>query len=188
MVEADPTPGEDPASAGGHVEARAQPERNETPTERLDRNWEDLLQELRVVQTGVQLLTGFLLTLPFQSEFATIDAVQRAAYLATVSCAITATGFLVAPVSLHRLIFRRHLRRPMVTVAHYLALTGLFLLAAAIVGVVFLTFSVVSGTTVGVAATAAAALLLVALWAVLPLSIRRQAPTAETASRHDGLP
>jgi hypothetical protein len=166
--------------------AAEQPERNETPTERLDRNWEDLLQELRVVQTGVQLLTGFLLTLPFQSEFRGIDDFQRRAYLATVVCAITATGFLIAPVSLHRLIFRRHLRKPMVTIAHYLALTGLTLLAGSIIGVVFLTFSVVSGTTVGVVATVAAALMLVALWAVLPLSIRHRVPSAVTDSPSNG--
>lgn len=105
------------------------PARDEAPTERLDRNWEDLLQELRVVQTGVQLLTGFLLTLPFQTRFTDVEDLQRNAYLTTVACAIAATGFLIAPASLHRLVFRRHLRRRMVTVAHYLALIGMALLA-----------------------------------------------------------
>src|SRR4051795_12144025 len=81
--------------------------RDETELERLDRNWTDLLQELRVVQTGVQLLTGFLLTLPFQNRFVLLESYQRTAYLATVACAIGATGFLIAPVSLHRLLFRR---------------------------------------------------------------------------------
>jgi hypothetical protein len=157
--------------------------RHETPTERLDRNWQDLLQELRVVQTGVQLLTGFLLTLPFQSEFASIESFQREAYLITVGCAIAATGFLIAPVSLHRLMFRRHLRKPMVTVAHYLALVGLSLLACAVVGVVLLTFCVVSGDTVGIIAAVVAALMLITLWAVMPLSIRRRLPEALDDSR-----
>jgi Family of unknown function (DUF6328) len=150
--------------------------RHETPTERLDRNWQDLLQELRVVQTGVQLLTGFLLTLPFQSQFVSIGTFQRTAYLITVGCAIAATGLLIAPVSLHRLMFRRHLRRRMVTVAHYLALSGLCLLAGAVVGVVLLTFSIVAGDAAGVAAAVLAAALLVALWVVLPLAIRRRLP------------
>ena len=66
--------------------------RSETETERLDRNWASLLQELRVVQTGVQLLTGFLLTLPFQQRFDVLDGDMRVLYLATVSCAFSPLG------------------------------------------------------------------------------------------------
>jgi hypothetical protein len=162
----------------GHETARAEAERDETPLERLDRNWEDLLQELRVVQTGVQLLTGFLLTLPFQDRFADIEDFQRHAYLVTVGCAISATGFLIAPVSLHRLLFRRHLRRQMVGIAHYFALTGLALLACAVVGVVLLTFGLVAGDTAGAVAAVVAAVLLVLLWVLVPLRLReRAAPT-----------
>ncbi|MDT0264450.1 DUF6328 family protein [Jatrophihabitans sp. DSM 44399] len=62
--------------------------RHETPTERLDRNWTDLLQELRVVQTGVQLLTGFLLTLPFQARFEKLSTFQQDVYLITVGCSV----------------------------------------------------------------------------------------------------
>jgi hypothetical protein len=79
-------------------------ERGETPLERLDRNWSDLLQELRVVQTGVQLLTGFLLTLPFQSRFAELHTFQQNVYLTTVACAVAATGFLIVPVLVHRVL------------------------------------------------------------------------------------
>jgi hypothetical protein len=146
---------------------------DESPTERLNRNWEDLLQELRVVQTGVQLLTGFLLTLPFQSRFADIESFERDAYLITVGCAIGATGFLIAPVSLHRFVFRRHLRDRMVSVGHYFALIGMALLGCAIVGVVLLTFSLVSGDTGGLVAAGVAAALLIALWLVVPLRLRR---------------
>jgi hypothetical protein len=149
--------------------------RNETPTQQLDRNWEDLLQELRVVQTGVQLLTGFLLTLPFQTRFAHLGHFERNTYLVTVACAIAATGFLIAPVSLHRFVFRHHLRRQMVTVAHYLALAGLLLLACAVVGVVMLTFGIVLGHSAGVVAAALAAGMLVVLWAMLPLWLRSRA-------------
>src|SRR5436309_15969109 len=94
-----------------------QKERNETPTERLDRNWGDLLQELRVVQTGVQLLTGFLLTLPFQQKFSRLDSGARGIYLFAVAASIVATGFLQAPVSVHRALFRKHRRKETVQLA-----------------------------------------------------------------------
>src|SRR3954453_19461469 len=106
-------------------EDQHQDDRDETPTERLDRNWTDLLQELRVVQTGVQLLTGFLLTLPFQARFATLTQAQKNIYLATVTAAVISTCFLIAPVSLHRLLFRRHARAATVNVSHRLAILGM---------------------------------------------------------------
>src|SRR6201996_4292485 len=89
--------------------------RGETETERLDRNWNDLLQELRVVQTGVQLLTGFLLTLPFQARFTQLGEFQQNVYLVTVGLAVSATGVLVAPVAIHRMLFRRHARLALVS-------------------------------------------------------------------------
>ena len=149
--------------------------RDETPTERLDRNWTDLLQELRVVQTGVQLLTGFLLTLPFQARFATLDSFQQNVYLITVILAVCSTSFLIAPVSLHRLLFRRHARAKMVEVAHRLALTGMTLLGASLVGVVLLIFDVVRGRTAGFVAAGLVALVVVGLWVALPLALRREA-------------
>jgi len=146
--------------------------RHETPTERLDRNWSDLLQELRVVQTGVQLLTGFLLTLPFQTRFAQLSTFQQDVYLVTVAASVAATGFLVAPVSVHRLLFRRHARRAMVVVAHRVAMIGTALLGVAMAGVVLLIFDVLRGRTVGVIAAVVAAALLIALWLGLPWAIR----------------
>jgi O-antigen/teichoic acid export membrane protein len=146
--------------------------RGETETERLDRNWSDLLQELRVVQTGVQLLTGFLLTLPFQSRFTALSSFEQNVYLATVVASVAATGFLIAPVSLHRTLFRRHARLATVSIAHRLALIGMVLLGCAILGVVFLVFDVLHGHPAGTVATAAAAVLLIALWLVLPWTVR----------------
>jgi Family of unknown function (DUF6328) len=81
MTDRSPDPAEDkPSDAEWN---RAQ--RGETSLERLDRNWADLLQELRVVQTGVQLLTGFLLILPFQSRFEQLTTTQQTIYLVTLS-------------------------------------------------------------------------------------------------------
>ena len=147
-------------------------ERHETPTERLDRNWGDLLQELRVVQTGVQLLTGFLLTLPFQQRFDTLTDAERAVYLAAVAASIVATGFLQAPVSVHRALFRRHRRRETVELAHRLAIVGIVVLAMAIIGVTTLIFDVLVGGAGGAVAGAIAAALLVVLWLVIPLGVR----------------
>jgi uncharacterized protein DUF6328 len=150
-------------------------QRGETSTERLDRNWTDLLQELRVVQTGVQLLTGFLLTLPFQARFAQLHRFQENVYLVTVSFAVAATGFLIAPVAIHRVLFRRHARQLMVTAAHYLAIIGTALLGSAVVGVVLLLFDVLRGRTVGVAAAVITAAIIGALWVLVPWTIRSRA-------------
>jgi hypothetical protein len=147
-------------------------QRGETEVERLDRNWADLLQELRVVQTGVQLLTGFLLTLPFQARFATLGLFQQNTYLVTVGLAVGATGFLVSPVLVHRVLFRRHARLALVSAAHRLALIGTSLLGAAVVGVVLLLFDVLRGRAAGYIAAAATLAGLLLLWLALPWAIR----------------
>src|SRR2546423_4815797 len=81
--------------------------RRETPLERWDRNFSELLQELRVAQTGVQVLFAFLLTLPFTNRFERITGVQRGTYVVTLVAAAAATALLIAPVSYHRLVFRQ---------------------------------------------------------------------------------
>src|SRR3954467_10613661 len=149
-------------------EDRNQQERDETPTERLDRNWGDLLQELRVVQTGVQLLTGFLLTLPFQQKFSQLSSAERAVYLVAVSTSIVATGFLQAPVSVHRALFRRHRRKETVDLAHRLAIIGIFPLGCAVVSVTLLIFEVLLGWFWGLTAAVITAVLLIVLWFVVP--------------------
>ena len=130
------------------------------------------MQELRVAQTGVQLLTGFLLTLPFQSRFADLTDFQRNAYLFTMSCSVVATAFLIAPVSIHRMLFRRHARRATVQVGHRLALIGIVLLGLSMVGVTLLIFSVVLGDRAGAVAASVIGAVLLALWLVLPLIVR----------------
>jgi hypothetical protein len=150
-------------------------ERNETPAERSDRNWSELLQELRVAQTGVQLLTAFLLSLPFQQRFATISSNQKTVYLAVVVLSVAATGVLVAPVALHRAVFRRNEKKLVVDIAARLAEIGLALLAAAVSGVVLLIFLVTVGPRAGLIAGVAAAGLLLVLWLLLPLGVRRRA-------------
>ena len=147
-------------------------ERSETATQRLDRNWASLLQELRVVQTGVQLLTGFLLTLPFQSRFERLNEHIQVLYLVTVACSVGATVLLAAPVGIHRLLFRRHRLNTLVSMAHRATYAGLLLLGAALVGVVVVVFDTVAGTTAGLIAGLCALLALVAFWVALPLLLR----------------
>jgi hypothetical protein len=150
--------------------------RSETEAQRLDRNWLSLLQELRVVQTGVQLLTGFLLTLPFQPRFDSLDTTMRVVYLTTVACSISATVLLEAPVALHRLLFRRHRIESVVSLAHRFAYTGLLLMGVAMAGVAVLIFGAVAGPTAGAIAGACALAAELGFWVLLPLRVRHQAP------------
>lgn len=147
-------------------------ERGETEIQRLDRNWSSLLQELRVVQTGVQLLTGFLLTLPFQQRFDVLSEHMRLVYLATVSCSVGATVLLIAPVAMHRLLFRQHRLRVLVSAAHRCAYLGLGLLGAALTGMTAIVFAAVSGRNAGFVAGACALALFTVFWLLLPLLLR----------------
>ena len=149
--------------------------RDETPTERLDRNWNDLLQELRVIQTGVQLLTGVLLTVPFQQRFTQIGEGQKVVYLVTVGCSVIATILLQAPVSLHRVLFRQHQRRATVQVAHRLAIAGQVFLGLAVTGVVTLVFDVVLGNAAAVIGAALTLGLVTVFWIVIPFGERTDA-------------
>ncbi|MFC7492214.1 MULTISPECIES: DUF6328 family protein [unclassified Knoellia] len=156
------------------MESAPAADRDETDTERFDRNWDELLQELRVTQTGVQLLAGFLLTLPFQQRFATITEVQRNAYLAALATAVLATALFVAPVSAHRLMFRRHAKAELVRFADIAARTGLVVLAISITAATFLIFDVVMGRGVALTAVAVAVTVFAVNWWVLPLVVRHR--------------
>lgn len=147
-------------------------QRQETETERLDRNWGSLLQELRVVQTGVQLLTGFLLTLPFQQRFSLLDDTMQIVYLATVSASVLSTALLIAPVGMHRLLFRRHRLATLVSAAHRFAYAGLALLGLAVTGMTVIIFYAVVGLTPALVAGACALLLFAGFWFVLPIRLR----------------
>jgi Family of unknown function (DUF6328) len=147
-------------------------QRGESEIERLDRNWNSLLQELRVVQTGVQLLTGFLLTLPFQQRFDVLSESMRIVYLVTVGCSVGATVLLVAPVGIHRLLFRRHRLQVLVSAAHRCAYAGLALLGTALTGVTAIVFDSVAGRTAGLVAGACALGLFAFFWWALPLLLR----------------
>lgn len=142
--------------------------RREPDPETLTRNWSELLQELRVVQTGVQILTGFLLTVPFSNRFSSLAGWQRDVYLAVLLGSTMVTALVVAPVAFHRVLFRRRQRWWLVEAANHAARVGLLLLAPEIAGVVLFVFGVVLSATAGIIAGAAMLVVLVTAWLVVP--------------------
>ncbi len=145
--------------------------RQETAAERLDRNWNELLQEFRVTQTGVQILFGFLLILPFQSSFTDVDGPQRLLYLLILACVTISTVCILAPVMAHRLLFRRQRKARLVDLGSTLIKISLAFLGAALVGAVGLTVSVVSTHSTAWIAASATLVLMVVLWFVVPLTM-----------------
>ncbi|SCD51863.1 hypothetical protein GA0115251_110146 [Streptomyces sp. TverLS-915] len=133
----------DAAAPGRRPGATRTPGRSETREERADRKWADLLQELRVAQTGVQILFGFLLTVVFQQRFTTLSDTDRMIYVVTVVLGAATTGALVAPVSFHRLLSGQRLKPETVRWAGRLTLVGLALLLATMASSMLLILRVV---------------------------------------------
>jgi hypothetical protein len=147
--------------------------RGESEIQRLDRNFLELLQELRVAQTGVQILFAFLLGIVFTPRFVELDVWQRVVYVLTLTLAAGAAAVLIAPVMYHRLVFRRRLKRQIVEVTHRHALVGLSLLLTSLVGALTLAVSLVIGLW-AVLLCGALAGTFGAIWFWIPLSHRRQ--------------
>lgn len=151
----------------------------ESEAVRLDRNYLELLQELRVAQTGVQVLFAFLLGIAFQSRFTQIESYQRGIYLTTLVAAACAAITLIAPVAIHRMLFRRHQKDELVVLTARLAAVGLIFLAAAILSAVLFVLDVVVNLTVAIMLTGVLALLLGGLWYLLPAEVRRRRPSRD---------
>ncbi|UJP11570.1 DUF6328 family protein [Microbacterium sp. KUDC0406] len=150
--------------------------RNESPDSRADRNWNELMQELRVMQTGTQILTGFLLAVAFQPRFADLDDVQRTLYVALVVGAATATVLALAPVGLHRLLFHQHRKPELVRVANRLVKADLVVIGAVTVGVTALILDVTLNRTAAVVAAIIGVIVVLVLWVALPIGLKRDRP------------
>jgi hypothetical protein len=148
-------------------------ETDESESQRLTRNLNELLQELRVTQTGVQILTGFLLTLPFSQRFGTLDTLQKSAYLAILCGSVIATGLIIAPVAFHRVLFRHGERPWLVKAANRAALGGLTFLGLTTSGVVWLVFDLVTDRTVAGIAGVVSLVFFAGLWAGAPMRAPR---------------
>ena len=145
--------------------------RNETEDEKLDRKWGDLLQELRVMQTGAQLTAGFLLTLPFTTKFPSLDDFQVTLFLVLVLVAALTTAAVITPVAVHRRISGEHVKERLVATAHRLVGVGLTLLAMLVTGIVVLIFDVVVDRTAALVAGAVVGAILAGLLVALPLKL-----------------
>ena len=145
--------------------------RDETLDERLDRNWGELLQELRVTQTGTQILTGFLLAVAFQQRFGELTPGQHRLYLALIVTAVLTTALALTPVYLHRALFRRHAKAVLVAVSNVLVRIVLLGVALVLAGTMVLIFDVVAGRRDAVVVAVASVLVLLAL-ASLPRLVR----------------
>jgi tellurite resistance protein TehA-like permease len=149
--------------------------RNETREEQLDRNWAELLQELRVLQTGVQILAGFLLTLPFQQRFEKLDAFQVGLYLVNVVIATLTTAFILLPVSVHRRLFRQRLKETLVSSADTITKIALGGVGTLSVGTAALVFDVTAGRPAGLTAGGILLAVLLILLVYIPLRLNRRA-------------
>lgn len=147
--------------------------RDETENERMDRNWNEMLQELRVTQTGTQILSGFLLTLAFQPRFAELDGFQRGLYVALVVLAAVTIVLGLAPVNLHRALFRQQLKPSVVSFGHLALRLQLVGVALVVVGVVLLVIDVAVGRMAGVIAAVGVVVVIIAA-AVAPPILRRR--------------
>jgi Na+/melibiose symporter-like transporter len=148
--------------------------RDESEAERADRNLGELLQELRVAGLGVQVLFGFLLSLPFTNRFSKLSASQRDLYLADLLLAAIATALLLGPVAYHRLVFRLGEKEQLVRAASAMAIAGLATVGLAVSVAVLLVTDFVASVLTAVVITVLVALLFGLLWFAFPLARRRR--------------
>ena len=153
-----------------HVDRRATagPEPDESPKERVDRELIELLNGLRVILPGVQVLLAFLLTVPFSARFEEVTSTDRVIYFATVLITVAATGALTMPAAYHRLRFRQGDKERMLRISNVFAIGGLVLLTLAMASVVFLVTSVLYGVAAAIPVALVALAVLSFAWFAVP--------------------
>jgi Family of unknown function (DUF6328) len=155
--------------------------RQETAAQRDDRNLSELIQELRVAGLGVQVLFGFLLSLPFTVRFSQLSSPQRDLYLTSVVLAAVAITLLSGPVAYHRLVFRRGMKDRLVRFSNVLAILGLTAVGAAVLAAVLLVTWYVAGALAGCLVTAVVGVMMSSLWFAVPLVSRSERPLSVSA-------
>jgi hypothetical protein len=179
-------PQESAAQSGSDGDARdrmlSETGRYETETERYDRNFRDLQQELRITQTGTQLLAGFLLTLPFQERFEDLTTTQVTTYLVLVVLAASVSILALTPVSTHRLLFQRQQMDDLVHTSNRILIICLVASSVLFAGTVLLIFDVVLNERVGTVTGIVLFLATAALWIGVPLRLRRRGVSKERSS------
>ena len=149
--------------------------RNESVNQQMDRNWGELLQELRVLQTGVQILAGFLLTIPFQQRFESLDDYQVGLYLTNVLLAALVTAVILLPVSVHRRLFRKQLKSTLVASADRIAKVALGGVALLSSGTASLVFDVTAGRNAGLLAGGGLLAVMILLLVFVPIWLHKRA-------------
>jgi high-affinity Fe2+/Pb2+ permease len=151
------------------AEVRAgRPQRDETPAERLDRNFNEMLGGLRVALPGVQVLFAFLLTVPFSQGFASISQFQRILYLGVLLSTALASFLLITPTAYHRMVFRQGRKGEVVSFANRIVLVGLAFLGVAMTGAILLITHFLFGPATAIPVTVVAGLVIAVLWYLLP--------------------
>lgn len=159
----------------------------ETPDERADRNFNELLQEMRVLQAGVQILFAFLLTIPLQQRFTRFDAWEKGVLLVALVMSALAVTCFIAPVANHRMLFHLGAKPEIVRTSNRYARIGLAFLALAVCSAIQLALDLIVGRTASLSLAGALAVVIITVWGVLP-ALRRRAMTrrheaAERAAR-----
>jgi hypothetical protein len=160
----------------------------ESRKERLNRELMELLQELRVVIPGVQVLLAFLLTAPFQQRFAELSGSMRNAFFASIACATLATAFLIAPSAHHRLRWRAGEKERLVRLGNQMAIAGTVFLAAAIVLALYVVTDVLFTTNLAVLTAIASLVVFVGLWYVVPMLGRSSSDDSDDEPEDDRRP
>lgn len=156
------------------VSGRRSYTRDETKAQKLDRNFNELLQELRVAQAGVQILFAFLLSIAFQQRFASVDGFEKAVYLIALVFAAIAAILLIAPVAAHRMMFGQGVKDTLVMLTSLLAQAGLVSLALSMLAAVLLIVELVTNLAAGIVVTAVLAALVGGAWYAAPINVLRR--------------
>lgn len=143
--------------------------RNEDEKHRWDRNFADLLQELRVAQTGIQILFAFLLTLPFSNGFPRTTQFQKDVYIVALLSAAASTAMIISPVAFHRALFRQGRKPELVRYAHRMATGGLAFLLISMVSSVFLVIDYMQSRGIALILGGATAVFFLGFWVAFPL-------------------
>ena len=146
--------------------------RDEENRQRLDRNLDELLQELRIALPGVQVLFAFLLAVPFQQRFGDVTDFQQSVYFATLMLTGASTFLLIAPTAFHRVTFRQQQKERLVRLANRLAIAGLGCLGLAVIGAVTLVTDFLYGAAPTALAAGAFLVIATVLWVVIPVRVR----------------
>jgi hypothetical protein len=172
----DPLGPQEPVESG---DGRSDYRREESRAHQLDRNWAELLQELRVIGTGVQILFAFLLSIAFQARFSDTTTFQRGIYLATLMLSGLATALMIAPVAVHRFTFRSGVKDEVVVFTNICAICGLAVLSLAMTGAVLLICDWVAGPVAGGLCAGGAGVVFGAAWLGVPWWLRARATGAD---------